>query len=137
VVYFSFEYDNHSLLERLIIMEAAEITRPLAVRLPEVRAAFKVPQSSNRLMAGRLAGTEGGTEAVEALEGYSDRLHLHTSSGADTNLAAMREAIAAIVEQTEQTPFVIVDYCRRSLPRRPRRIVASLSSCRRTTGSPR
>jgi replicative DNA helicase len=34
VVYFSFEHDNHSLLERLIIMEAAEIAGIYAVQLP-------------------------------------------------------------------------------------------------------
>ena len=56
VVCFSFEHHNHSLLERLIIMEAAEIAGAYAVRLPEVRAAFKAPQSSNRMMAGRPTG---------------------------------------------------------------------------------
>ena len=52
VVYFSFEHDNHSLLERLIVMEAAEIAGPSAVRLPAVRQAFNVPQSSDRMMEG-------------------------------------------------------------------------------------
>ena len=110
VVYFSFELDNHSLLERLIVLEAAEIAGPFAVRLPEVREAFKVPLSSSRTMAGRLAGTEGGVEAVDALQGYSERLHLHSSSGARTNVGAMRAAVGSILERTGQTPFVIVDY---------------------------
>jgi replicative DNA helicase len=118
-VYFSFEHDNHSLLERLIIMEAAEIAGTGAVRLPEVREAFKVPQSSNRMMAGRLADTEGGAEAVEALEEYSERLHLHSSSGADTNVETMREVIASIRERTDQTPFVIVDYLQKVPPGAP------------------
>src|SRR5664280_1805490 len=81
VVYFSFEHDNHSLLERLLIMEAAEI-----------------------------AGTEGGAEAVQALQGYAERLYLHRSSGAETNVEAMRQAIASIRERTDQAPFVVVDY---------------------------
>jgi replicative DNA helicase len=110
VVYFSFELDNHSLLERLIIMEAAEIVGSCAVRLPEVRQAFKTPEGSNRMMAGRLAGTEGGTVAVVALEQYSERLHLHSSSGAETNVEAMRAVIRSIQERTDQTPFVVVDY---------------------------
>ena len=136
VVYFSFEHDNHSLLERLIILEAAEIAGPLAVRLPEVRAAFKVPQSSNRMMAGRLAGTEGGAEAVEALEQYADRLHLHTSSGADTTVAAMRRAIEEIVERTDQAPFVIVDYLQKvpaAVPTTERRQLVHLSEDDRIT----
>ena len=110
VVYFSFEHDNHSLLERLIILEASEIAGQFAVRLPEVRGAFKDPLSANRTMAGRLAGTEGGAEAVEAMQGYSERLHLHCSSGAGTDIEAMRAAIGSIRERTGQTPFVIVDY---------------------------
>src|SRR5450759_1689236 len=57
VVYFSFEHDNHSLLERLIIMEAAEVAGSFAVQLPDVRAAFTAPRGSNPMMAGRLAGT--------------------------------------------------------------------------------
>src|SRR5450631_2175352 len=50
VVYFSFEHDNHSLLERLIIMEAAEIAGSLSVRLPEVRQAFGAPRSTDQIM---------------------------------------------------------------------------------------
>ncbi|MBE3074272.1 MAG: AAA family ATPase [Actinobacteria bacterium] len=110
VVYFSFEHDNHSLLERLIVMEAAEIAGSGAVRLPAVRQAFNVPQSSDRMMEGRLFGTEGGVEAVRALQGYSQRLHLHRSSGAETNVEVMRLAIETIREQTGQAPFVVVDY---------------------------
>jgi replicative DNA helicase len=110
VVYFSFEHDNHSLLERLLIMEAAEIAGSCAVQLSEVRQAFNALHSPDRMMAGRLAGTEGGAEAVQALQGYAERLHLHRSSGAETNVEAMRQAIASIRERTGQTPFVVVDY---------------------------
>jgi replicative DNA helicase len=110
VVYFSFEHDNHSLLERLIILEAAEIAGIGALRLPAVRQAFNEPQGADRMMSGRLAGTEGGAEAVKALEGYSERLHLHRSSGAETNVEAMREVVESIREHTGQRVFVIVDY---------------------------
>jgi len=55
VVFFSFEHDNHSLLERLIVLEAAEISGSDAVRLPEVRKAFSVSQGADRMMMeGRL-----------------------------------------------------------------------------------
>jgi replicative DNA helicase len=109
-VYFSFEHDDHSLLERLIIMEAAEIAGSFGVQLPALREAFDAPRSPDQLMAGRLAGTEGGAEAVQALEGYSERLHLHRSSGGETNVGAMRQATESIREHTAQTPFVVVDY---------------------------
>ena len=111
VVFFSFEHDYHSLMERLIVMEAAEIAGAGAVRLPEVRQAFRMSQGPDRMMMeGRLFGTEGGVEAVEALEGYCDRLYLHRSSGAQTDVDVMRSTIEAIRERTGRTPFVIVDY---------------------------
>jgi replicative DNA helicase len=110
VVLFSFEHDDHSLLERLIVMEAAEIAGSSAVRLAAVREAFNAPESPDRLMEGRLSGTEGGVEAVQALQGYSKLLYMHRSSGAETNVGAMRLAIEAIRENTGQTPFVVVDY---------------------------
>jgi len=109
-VYFSFEHDNHSLLERLIVMEAAEITGPTAVRLAGVRQAFDVPQSSDRMMEGRLAGTDGGVEAVQALQKYARRLHVHRSSGAETDVEAMRRTIETIREHSGEMPFVVVDY---------------------------
>ena len=110
VVFFSFEHDNHSLLERLLILEAAEIAGSCAVQLRAVRQAFSAPHCPDPMMAGRLAGTEGGVEAVAALQGYSERLHLHRSSGAETNVEAMRRVIESIRERTGQTPFVVVDY---------------------------
>jgi replicative DNA helicase len=110
VVYFSFEIDHYSVLERLIVMEAAEIAGSSAVRLPAVRQAFSMPQSSDRMMEGRLFGTDGGVEAVQALKGYGQRLHVHRSSGAETDVEAMRLTVEAVREHTGQTPFVVVDY---------------------------
>jgi replicative DNA helicase len=110
VVYFSFEHDNHSLLERLIIMEAGEIAGSGGVQLSALRQAFGAPRSTDQIMEGRLAGTEGGAEAVHALQGYSQRLHLHRSSGAETSVEVMIGAIESIREDTGQTPFVVVDY---------------------------
>jgi replicative DNA helicase len=136
VVYFSFEHDNHSLLERLILMEAAEVAGSYAVKLPAVREAFSAPRNSDRTMAGRLADTDGGAEAVQALESYSERLHLHRSSGAETDVEAMRAAIESIRERTGQTPFVVVDYLQKvhaSVPSTDRRQAARLSEDDRIT----
>src|SRR5450631_686953 len=136
VVYFSFEHDNHSLLERLIIMEAAEIAGSGAVQLPALRQAFGAPRSTDQIMEGRLAGTEGGAEAVRALGGYSERLHLHRSSGAETSVEAMSGVIESIREDTSQTPFVVVDYLQKvhcAPQATDRRKTAGLSEEERTT----
>jgi replicative DNA helicase len=109
-VYFSFEHDNHTLLERLIAMEAAEIAGPTAVPLHRVRQAFEARHGTERTLEGRLRGTEGGVEAVQALQSYAKRLHLHRSNGSDTGVEAMRQVIETIREDTGQMPFVAIDY---------------------------
>jgi replicative DNA helicase len=88
------------------------------------------------MMEGRLADTEGGVEAVHALQGYSERLYLHSSSGARTNVEAMGEVIETIREQTGQTPFVVVDYLQKvqaAAPSADRRQLAQLSEDDRIT----
>ena len=129
-VYFSFEHDNQSLLERLILMEAAEFAGPTAVQLPRVRQAFEARHSSEQTMEERLAGTEGGVEAVQALQDYARRLHVHRSGGAVTDVDAIRRVIEAIRADTGQTPFVVVDYLQKvhaTLPTTDRRVSARLS----------
>jgi replicative DNA helicase len=88
------------------------------------------------MMEGRLFGTEGGVEAVEALQGYCDRLHLHRSSGAETSVEVMRLTIQEIRERTGQTPFVIIDYLQKVAAKAPsveRRQTAHLSEEDRIT----
>jgi replicative DNA helicase len=109
-VYFSFQHDNHTLLERLIAMEAAEIAGPTAVPLHRVRQAFEARHGAEKSLEARLFGTEGGVEAVQALGSYGPRLHLHRSNGSDTDVDAMRSVIETILEDTGQMPFVVVDY---------------------------
>lgn len=109
-VYFSFEHDNHTLLERLIAMEAAEIAGTTGVPLQRVREAFESRPTSGDTLEGRLADTEGGVEAVQALQVYARRLHLHRSNGADTDVEAMRAVVDTIREDSGRTPFVIIDY---------------------------
>ena len=130
VVYFSFEHDNHTLLERLLVMEAAEIAGPSAVRLSGVRKALNVPQSSDRTIEERLIGTEGGVEALQALQDCSKRLYVHRSSGGETDVEAMKRVIETIREQTGQAPFVVVDYLQKvhcAVPSADRRQFARLS----------
>jgi replicative DNA helicase len=109
-VYFSFEHDNHTLLERLIAMEAAEIAGLTAIPLHAVRLAFEARHGSAQTLESRLEGTEGGVAAVRAVEAYSPRLHMHRSKGSDTDVEAMRQVIESIFENTGQMPFVVVDY---------------------------
>jgi len=108
-VYFSFDQSTHSLIERLIAMEAGEISGSLGVPLKSVREAFEARYRRETTVEGRLADTDGGVEAVEALREHGRRMHLHSSKSADTDIEAMRLVITGIREETGQTPFVVVD----------------------------
>jgi replicative DNA helicase len=136
VVYFSYEHDTQSVLERLIVMEAGEIAGPMAVELPRVRQAFAARHGSDLSLEDRLAGTEGGAEAVEALQGYGPRLHIHRSSGSHTDVDSMRAVIEGIREATGETPFVVIDYLQKVFvapPSEERRRVSRMSEDDRVT----
>jgi replicative DNA helicase len=108
-VYFSFDHDNYTLIERLIAMEAAEIAGPVGVPLKRVRQAFEVRLRTEPTLEARLAGTEAGVEAVQELREYGRRLHLHRSKASDTDVEAIKAVIESIREDTGQAPFVVVD----------------------------
>ena len=108
-VYFSFDHDNATVLERLIAMEAAEIAGPTGVPLKRVREAFEARTITEPTLEARLAGTEAGVEAVQELRAYGRRLHLHRSKASDTDVEAIRAVIETIREDTGQAPFVVID----------------------------
>jgi len=108
-VYFSFDHDNATVLERLIAMEAAEIAGPTGVPLKRVREAFEARLVTEPTLEARLSGAEAGVEAVQELRAYGPRLHLHRSKASDTDVEAIRAVIEAIREDTGQAPFVVID----------------------------
>jgi len=108
-VYFSYDHDKHTLIERLICMEAAEIAGPIGVPLKSVREAFEARHRREPTMEGRLTETEGGVEAVQELREYGRRLLLHRSKSSDTDVETIRRVINQIREETGQTPFVVID----------------------------
>ncbi|WP_270889906.1 DnaB-like helicase C-terminal domain-containing protein [Pedococcus sp. 5OH_020] len=109
-VLFSFEHDSHSVLERLIAVEAAAIAGTEAVNLTKIRQGFEARHSKAHSLSERFSGTVGGAEAVAALAGYGDRLHLHTSSGAKTTLEEIHRTVRALIERDGTPPLVVVDY---------------------------
>ncbi|MEP7035704.1 MAG: DnaB-like helicase C-terminal domain-containing protein [Dermatophilaceae bacterium] len=135
-VYFSYEHDTQSVLERFLVMQAALIAGSTAVTLPRIRQAFEARHGSELTLEERLAGTEGGAEAVEVLQGFGPWLHLHRSSGSHTDVEAIREVIEAIRTETGETPFVVVDYLQKVFvapPGEERRRVPRMSEDNRVT----
>jgi replicative DNA helicase len=108
-VVFSYEHEAHTLLERLISMEAAEREPMEAATVHEVRRALE--SGSFGASLGTLLSTlRGGEEAYAALAGYGDRLHIHESSGVTTTLDEVAGVIKRVADREGQAPFVLVDY---------------------------
>ncbi|HET9498683.1 MAG TPA: DnaB-like helicase C-terminal domain-containing protein [Marmoricola sp.] len=109
VVMFSYEHDQESMLARLVALEAgfSGLERPVDLQL--VREAFESLEGGPTL-ADRLAGATGGIEALQAVASYADLLHLHRSSGRQTDLDAIIAGVDRIVETTGSRPLVVIDY---------------------------
>jgi replicative DNA helicase len=114
-VYFSFEQDAATMLERLVAIEAGDLLGEDGVPLRMVRRAMEAGGSFGSL-AERLAGTPGGPQAVQAIAGYGDRLFLHRSLGSRTDLEEIRRLVGAVVaDPAVAPPVVVVDYLQKVL----------------------
>ena len=109
-IYFSFEHDAPTLLERLIALEAGEMLGVEALPLRRIREAMEAGGPLDGDLAARLAGAPGGPQAVEAVRAYADRLHIHRSTGTSTDIAEIRRTADEVREETGRTPLVVVDY---------------------------
>ena len=111
--------DAHTLLERLISMEAMESLEGAgaeddfgisnAADVHSVRRALERGSGGAPLEA-LLAGLPGGVEALASLARYGDRLHIHESSGATTTLDEVRRIVREVTAASGTAPLVLVDY---------------------------
>lgn len=110
VIYFSFEHDPQTMLERLVAIEAGEFAGIPGVGLDRIRKAFEATDGRQGDLASRLSESTGAPEAIKAIQTYSDRLLLHRSSGNHTTMDTIKETVEAVREETGQLPFIVIDY---------------------------
>ncbi len=108
-IFFSFELDAETLLQRLISMECGLIGGVSAPNLQRVRSAFEDTDGGAGGLPERLAGTVG-IEALMRIQGYADRLVVHRSTTTKTDIPTIVSAVKEVVGETGQSPLVIVDY---------------------------
>jgi replicative DNA helicase len=106
-MYFSFEHDAETMLQRLLILESAEVTRGDAMTLRALRSALENRDGSARRLRDRLAGHPGGAETFDSVENYGERLLLRRSSAAATSVGEIRRSVEKVADLT---PLVVVDY---------------------------
>ena len=115
---FSYEHESHTLLERLISMEAAEGDPGEVAGVLDVRRALE-KGSGGASLESVLGGLVGGARAYAALVGYGDRLQIHESSGATTTLAEVEATVNRVTERTGKAPLVLLDYIQKLPVDRP------------------
>jgi replicative DNA helicase len=111
VLYFSYEHEQITFLERVIAQAAFEAegleaptTRRLRDRLQRAAAKGNVGG-----MAGLLQGLPGAEAALEELETFGERFFVYESSGRSTTVGAIGEAIDSLPSEGA-APVVIIDY---------------------------
>lgn len=110
VIYFSYEHEQLSFLERLLTQAAFEAeglegltTRRLRDRLQRAGRGGVVDG-----LAGLLQGMPGAEQALKDAEELADRFFVHESSGRTTTTAVIRDLVDAL--PPGPPPLVVVDY---------------------------
>ena len=110
-VYFSYEHDEYTVLERLLALEAGLLYGSEAVGMRRIRAALEaVDGRGDAELEDRLADTAGGREALHAVRSYSPRLFFARANGATSDLGEISDRVQTIIDQTGELPVVVVDY---------------------------
>jgi replicative DNA helicase len=107
-VYFSYEHDAPTILQRLIALEAAERYGLDAPPLKAIRQAMEAHDGSGTL-ADRLAAI-GIADAVQAIAAYGDRLLVHRSTGTTTDVDKIRSTALDVAERSGEPSLLVVDY---------------------------
>lgn len=106
-LYFSFEHDSATMLQRMIIIEGGEVTGPEGLQLRQLRDALENKEGRAGTLNERLRNVPGADEALAAFRDYSERLYLHRSNASLTSVDEIRRHVEKIIELS---PLVVVDY---------------------------
>ena len=109
-VVFSYEHEGHTLLERLLSLEASLVEGPDAARLPAIRNAFESQGVAGESLDDRLAHLRGVPAGLQTMRMYASRLHIHESTGSSTDLDEIRRIVSSLQSDDRPPPLVVVDY---------------------------
>ena len=111
-VFFSYELEADSLVQRLVAMEAGELDPYEAPSLSEVRAIFEGTSGGEGGLIERMASTRGGigTQALLSVSEYADRLVVHRSTATHTDITEINDTVKKVMGNTGESPLIVVDY---------------------------
>lgn len=113
-VFFSFEHESTTILERLLAMEAAYAAQAAGeedrlVDVARIRRVFEEVGAGGRPLVAALGALPHGAEALTRVEAYGPSLHLHESTPM-TDVEVMARVVAEVAEDSGAAPIVLVDY---------------------------
>ena len=116
-VMFSFELEAEVLLQRLISLEAGLMFGVSAPPISQIREAFDGRGADGGLPE-RLLASAGpmAIDALMAIGKYSDRLVIHRSTTAQTDLTSIVDCVKEVYADTGQPPLIVVDYLQKVKP---------------------
>lgn len=110
-VLFSYEHESHTLLERLLALEAAELADDpgLVPGVHGIRRALEAQTQDSTTLEQALAGVPFGLQALAAVEGYADRFSVHESNPG-TDLASIAAIVDEATAESGEPPLIAIDY---------------------------
>lgn len=114
-VFFSYELESNTLLERLLSLESAVAAGRVghhwsgAADVQSVRAVFEAADPDRRGLHEAVRKLPYCREALIALEEYSERLYIHESNR-QTTVHEIARTVSAIQEESGEAPLVVIDY---------------------------
>ncbi|MGL4176004.1 MAG: DnaB-like helicase C-terminal domain-containing protein [Dermatophilaceae bacterium] len=112
---FSYEHEAHSLLQRLLSLEAAYAadSHPSPTDHPvdvsTIRAVFEADEPDRRGLSRSLRSLPFGVEALRSMHGWSERLEVFDGDS-QLGVKDIAAVVAAEVESRGEAPMVVVDY---------------------------
>ncbi|GAC1611786.1 MAG: hypothetical protein NVS3B26_28110 [Mycobacteriales bacterium] len=104
--YICFEHNEQEILERLLAMEAGLLAGPEAIGLTRLRQTLQTTTRHAEGLVGALGGVGAGSEAVQAVRGYAERLRIVRGTPA-VDLPALSQIAA---DAAQRGGVLFVDY---------------------------
>lgn len=116
-IIFSHEHEAHTLLERLIAMEAAEVAAASGfdydpseiANVQDIRTAFEVSVGVGTTLDAKMAELPFALQALANVMSYADRLHIHESNQG-TTVEEIKAVVDEVARETGDEPVILVDY---------------------------
>ena len=110
VLFFSYELEAESLLQKLVALEAGELDPHEAPNLNAIRSVFEGTDGGKGGLLDRLEALPGGVNALLQVHRYAERLVTHRSTTSHTGHRLDGRADRGRRTAQGEAPLVIVDY---------------------------